>query len=171
MAGGTSGGPPPAAGGPRVAAGRLCRGWHREHTPRPRSPGGGSVAPRGPPPPPPSPFFPEPPAALPSPRCPFTPHRNPSPAPAPPPPVPAHAGCPRRGRGGLADCGGGGPGWKRAGRAAATGEAAHGAFWTMLLCSSHKRPGIKTTRDPGFKAAGEGKTPIFSFGLTSRKVP
>lgn len=55
----------------------------------------------------------------------------------------------------------GAPGWKRAGRAAATGGQAHGAFWKMLLCSSHKRPGIKTTEIPVSKQWEKGRHQYF----------
>lgn len=172
---GGGGGLPAAPAGCRrpggVAAGRLCpRGIGL-------SPGGGSgpggpagTSRRGPPRPPRRPSFPScpllshPPSAA---RCPFAPHRNPAAA----PPASARAGCPHRGRGrGRGGLAAGGPGWKRAGRAAATGEHAHGAFWTMLLCSSHKRPGINTAEVLVSKQREKGRHQYFPSALTSRKV-
>lgn len=96
-----------AAGRPAVAAARPAppegQRWERGHGEAPRE------APAWPP---------GPPAAPPSPAacCSPIPPRPPGvpshpteilPQPLPPPPAAARAGCPRRGRGGLADCGGG----------------------------------------------------------------
>lgn len=65
----------------------------------------------------------------------------------------------------------GAPGWKRAGRASATGRQAHGAFWKMLFRSSHKRPGIKTTEIPISRQWEKGRYQYFPLRWPRERCP